>query len=48
MNEMQNAAPHKGGSRANDFLADHLRKLAKIFEDAGGKIEFKSKENWLR
>ena len=42
MKEMQDAAPHKGGSgRVNDFLADHLRKLAKIFEDAGGKIEFK-------
>ena len=27
--------------RVNDFLADHIRKLAKIFEDVGGKIEFK-------
>ena len=42
MKEMQDAAPHKGGSgRVNDFFAAHIRALAKIFEDAGGKIEFK-------
>ena len=36
---MQDAAPHKGGSgRVNDFFAAHIRALAKIFEDAGGKV----------
>ena len=39
MKEMQDAAPHKGGSgRVNDFFAAHIRALAKIFEDAGGKV----------
>ena len=42
LKEMQDAAPHKGGSgRVNDFFAAHIRALAKIFEDSGGKIEFK-------
>ena len=39
MNEIQDAAPHRGGSgRVNDFFAAHIRALAKIFEDAGGKV----------
>ena len=39
LKEMQDAAPHKGGSgRVNDFFAAHIRALAKIFEDAGGKV----------
>ena len=42
MVQMQNIARHKGGSgRVNDFFAAHIRALAKIFEDSGGKIEFK-------
>ena len=42
LKEMQDAAPHKGGSgRVNDFFAAHIRALANIFKDAGGKIEFK-------
>ena len=42
MNEIQDAAPHRGGSgRVNDFFAAHIRALAKIFEDTGSKIEFK-------
>ena len=39
MVQMQNIAPHKGGSgRVNDFFASHIRALIKIFEDAGGKV----------
>ena len=39
MVQMQNTAPHKGGSgRVNDFFAAHIRALIKIFEDAGGKV----------
>ena len=44
MKEMQDAAPHKGGSgRVNDFFAAHIRALAKIFEDAGGKVTLRRK-----
>ena len=39
MIQMQNVARHKGGSgRVNDFFAAHIRALAKIFEDAGGRV----------